>query len=376
MKKSTSVIYCRITIAGQRAGDFTTGVKMPLDAWNAKTQRANVPTKGNGRAALLEANTRLEQIFTDLQNTYNRLTAGGKQVSAKAVKDAYLTPETTLQAVAQRYYQQQQALCAAGKLSSSTLQTYTAKNNLLQEFSPDLPLADVTRQWLKRYENWLLTVKRFGTDHTGRNLGYVKMLLRFAVGEELLPYSPIDHCKVQRGKPDIPVFLTDEELNRLRRYTTDSAALLRTRDLFLFQCLTGIAYTDLKQVNTATVSEENGGKWLRIKQQKSGELSLVPLLPEAEGILRQYNNALPITCLQIHNRRLKQIAADCHIRKPVSSHIGRKTFATMMLNKGVSIEAVAAMLGHSSVEMTRRHYARVSTVRLQRELQEAGLLAG
>lgn len=63
----------------------------------------NRTTEGSS-AAMLEANTRLEQIFTDLQNTYNRLTAGGKQVSAKAVKDAYLTPNTTLQAIAQKYY--------------------------------------------------------------------------------------------------------------------------------------------------------------------------------------------------------------------------------------------------------------------------------
>jgi site-specific recombinase XerD len=325
---------------------------------------------------MLEANTRLEQIFTDLQNTYNRLTAGGKQVSAKAVKDAYLTPNTTLQAIAQKYYQQQQTLCAAGKLSKSTLQTYAAKHNLLAEFAPDTLLSEISIAWMKRYENWLLTMKRFGTDHVGRNLGHIKMLLRFAVGEGLLPYSPVEHYKVKRGKPDIPVFLTDEELNRLRKYTSDSEALLRTRDLFLFQCLTGLAYVDLKQVNGANVSEEKGSKWLRIKRQKSREYSIVPLLPEAEALLKQYNNALPIPCLQIHNRRLKMIAADCHIRKPLSSHIGRKTFATMMLNKGISMEAVAAMLGHSSVEMTRQHYARISTVRLQRELQEAGLLIG
>ncbi|WP_448519593.1 phage integrase SAM-like domain-containing protein [Rhodoflexus sp.] len=323
MPKGTSVIYCRITIAGERAGDFSTGVKAPTELWNAKAQRFDAPPKGSGRAVLLEANTRLEQIFAELHNLYNSLTAGGKHVSAKAVKEAYLTPVQTLTAVAQAYLKQQQALAAAGKLSKATLQTYTAKNNLLQEFAPDAQLSEINTAWMRKYENWLLANKRFGIDHVGRNLGYVKMLMRYAVGEELLPYSAVEHYKVQRGKPDVPVFLTEQELDRIRKYTDDSRSMLRTRDLFLFQCLTGLAYVDLKQVCAANISVEDGRRWLRIKRQKSGEYSIIPLLPEAEEILQRYNNVLPIPCLQIVNRRLKIIAAECHINKPLSSHIKR-----------------------------------------------------
>jgi site-specific recombinase XerD len=266
------------------------------------------------------------------------------------------------------------ALAAGGHLRENTLKTYLAKNNLLREYCPGATLAQINQGWLKGLENWLLTKKRFGLDHAGRIVGYVKMLMRLAVNEQAISYSPVEHYKLRRGRPELPVFLTEAELQAIREYKSVSEAMLRTRDLFLFQCLTGMAFVDLERFGPDCIQESDGQRWLHVQRHKSGEVCLIPLLAEAGAILARFGGKLPLTCLQIHNKSLKEIAAQCGIAKKLTSHMGRKTFATLMLNRGVSLEAVAAMLGHANTAMTQRHYARVSTERIGRELERAGVI--
>ncbi|MCU0450799.1 MAG: site-specific integrase [Bernardetiaceae bacterium] len=366
------VIYCHLTLAGRRSGDFSTGLKLDPDEWHAKAQRALVPPTGPRRPVLLAVNERLGQIWAELTGVYRGLTAGGRAATAGQVRAAYLAPCQTLLEVAGRYYRDQEVLVASGHLRPNTLKTYAAKNNLLKEYGRPAPLDGVNTAWFRDFEHWMLSTKRFGRDHAGRVLGYLRMLMRLAVGEGLIPASPVEHYHSRRGRPDLPVFLTEAELQALREYRSVSGPMLRTRDLFLFQCLTGLAYADLGHFRPEWLTEDNGLAWLRFQRHKSGEPCLVPLGAEARALLDRYGGRPPLTSLQIHNLRLKEIAAACGIPKRLTSHIGRKTFATLLLNKGVSLEAVAAMLGHSSTAMTQRHYARVGTGRLARELEKIG----
>jgi len=66
---------------------------------------------------------------------------------------------------------------------------------------------------------------------------------------------------------------------------------------------------------------------------------------------------------------LKELADICGIKKTLTTHVGRHTFATFALANGVSIESVAKMLGHTNVQMTR-HYARVLDRTVIREMSQ------
>ena len=112
----------------------------------------------------------------------------------------------------------------------------------------------------------------------------------------------------------------------------------------------------------------DGGKWIRIKRTKTKSLSSIPLLPIAEEIIDRYLDhpevkkgecVLPVLSNQKSNAFLKEIALMCGIKKPLTTHLARHTFATTVtLTNGVPIESVSKMLGHKDLRTTQ-HYAKI-----------------
>ena len=77
----------------------------------------------------------------------------------------------------------------------------------------------------------------------------------------------------------------------------------------------------------------------------------------AKDIILKYDYELPIISNQKMNAYLKEIADVCGISKNLHSHLARKTYATLLLNRGVAIEAVSKTLGHSNIRITQECYA-------------------
>ena len=76
---------------------------------------------------------------------------------------------------------------------------------------------------------------------------------------------------------------------------------------------------------------------------------------------------LPVFNIKEYNVLLKTVAKQCGIEKHLSSHIARHTFATFALTKGVSIESVSKMLGHSNISTTQI-YARITDNKVGNEM--------
>ena len=126
---------------------------------------------------------------------------------------------------------------------------------------------------------------------------------------------------------------------------------------------------DVKKLsNSHIVNGIEGKRWIKIKRAKTDSLSSVPLLPIAEKILRKYEDhsqklitaaLLPVISNQKTNAYLKEIASACEIKKKLTFHLARHTFATTVtLANGISIESVSKMLGHQSLKTTQI-YAKV-----------------
>ncbi|WP_417888088.1 site-specific integrase [Zunongwangia sp.] len=105
---------------------------------------------------------------------------------------------------------------------------------------------------------------------------------------------------------------------------------------------------------------------MRTKRTKTKTLSSIPILPIAEEILDLYKNypevknsdfILPVLSNQKSNAFLKEIALMCAIKKPLTTHVARHTFATT-ITLGVPIESVSKMLGHKDLRTTQ-HYAKI-----------------
>lgn len=96
---------------------------------------------------------------------------------------------------------------------------------------------------------------------------------------------------------------------------------------------------------------------------------MIPVIGKVWSILKKYNFVLPVYSNQKYNSALKKIAAEVGIRKKLTSHVGRKTYGTLLLNKDVPIETVSNLLGHSSIRTTQKHYAKVLHMKIARDVR-------
>ncbi len=118
-------------------------------------------------------------------------------------------------------------------------------------------------------------------------------------------------------------------------------------------------------------------QWFRKPRQKTGNMCNIPLMDKAQEILLRYREdsycllhgvLLPVCSNQKMNAYLKELADICGIRKRLSTHTARHTFATLTLASGATLDNVAKMLGHSNTNMTR-HYARILDSSIMRNMQ-------
>ena len=158
-----------------------------------------------------------------------------------------------------------------------------------------------------------------------------------------------------------------------KEFTIPRLALVR--DIFVFASFTGLAFADVSTLTKDNLVQDNNGEWWirkgRVKlerRHRASSVSNIPLLPVPLAILKKYedhpvcrkkNLCLPVICNLRMNSYLKEIADLCNIKKNLTTHTARHTFATTItLANKVPLQDVSAMLGHASTRMTQ-HYARV-----------------
>ena len=162
-----------------------------------------------------------------------------------------------------------------------------------------------------------------------------------------------------------------------RRFTIKR--IEQVKDIYLFCCFTGMAYSDVKSFESKDIVLIDGLPWIKKRRQKTKNWFHVPLLEPALRILKKYEDhpecvkkgvLLPVLSNQKMNGYLSEIADLCGIDKHLSTHTARHTFATTvtLLNQ-VSMDVVSKMLGHSSVNMTKR-YARVVNDLIKKDMQK------
>ena len=116
----------------------------------------------------------------------------------------------------------------------------------------------------------------------------LKRIINVAVLEGVIPFNPfVRHKTVYKDKQQ--VYLYEYEVSLLEQAKLHKARHVLVRYLFLFQCYTGLAYTDLSSLTSSELSRTpDGSFWILKKRQKSGILSTIPLLPQALEILKSY----------------------------------------------------------------------------------------
>ena len=186
----------------------------------------------------------------------------------------------------------------------------------------------------------------------------LKTVFLYALKNKLIHENPFMGFKICRKEKEVE-FLTQEEVDRIRKAQMPTEGLEKIRDLFLFQCYTALSYCDMAILKPSDYkTNEYGHIYITGERLKTKVKFTAILFEDAITIAKKYDYHLPTVSNQRYNTNLKIIANLCQITKPLHTHIGRHTSACYLLNKGLSLEIVAKIMGHSTTKITR-HYAKL-----------------
>ncbi len=376
-KKQTgeTPIFMRVTVDGKRVEISMQRWVMP-DQWDAKAQK--VKAKHIHHVTI---NSHLDLCRGKVQSVFNQLVSAGEKITSSIIKNVYHgksiheAPEhkTILQAFDYHNLKMAETV-KVGKVVPKTLTRYHITRNKVENFiklhfkTSDKPLPEMRLSFVTEFEHYLLTVEKIQSNTAHKYIKNLKKIMNMAVGLDWIPSNPFMQFKCSYTNPEREI-LNQDELNHIMNKKMHTARLEEVRDVFIFCCYTGFAYADVYQFEKDAVMKGlDGNLWLSTNRQKTGTKESVPLLPVALEILNKYENheyctkfnkLLPVNSNQRYNSYLKEIADLCGIKKKLTSHIARHTFATTVtLANGVPIETVSSMLGHSNIRTTQI-YAKV-----------------
>ena len=243
---------------------------------------------------------------------------------------------------------------------TGTKQNMMATLNRMKDFRGDIEIRDVNYKYLTEFESYLRTIG-LKVNSVGKHLRNVRTLINEAINQGYMNLNdyPFRKFKIQKEKPEHRV-LTQKELSKLESTTLKGKMKQRVLDSFLFCCYSGLRFSDYKQLTDDNILSLKGSKWLSLRTQKTNVKQKIPIYllfdGKALGLIQKYESIQhmnKIGCNADVNRILKDITDKAGIKKRVTFHTARHTFATLLLGQSIPITTIQRLLGHTSVKTTQ-----------------------
>lgn len=367
-KNGTAPVEVRVMI-GRRAYYINTGVDVRKKEWKF----GRVENCGNAE----DQNNKIAAMLHRVDEAVAECLKGGDVVTIDDIRQQVKAPDKRRKEIEMPdMLTWMEAEVKTLNVADGTRDHYRTVLARLAEYKKMSRWEDLSVEAISRWDEWLHTVKKKQTaidEQLGKPVEYIgqstvhnhhkrlKALLNRAVKYGVIASNPYERLRgdIDRGDVETVEFLTNDERDRIEGLTLpEGRNIAAARDMFIFQCYTGMAYSDAMAFSLDKCRRE-GDKWLYSAQrQKTGVWFYVQVLPKALAIAEKYGGSLPHVCNEIYNRKLKELAEKADITKKLTTHVGRHTFATWMLRNRVPIERVSKMLGHTKVAQTQR-YAKV-----------------
>lgn len=210
-------------------------------------------------------------------------------------------------------------------------------------------------------QDFYVTIQgKYKTSTSTSFMTKLKTFIQYGLDNGYIRVNPFQSIKLAKEKPTID-FLTDEEVEKLRTTEIDNRSLSNARDAFLLQIYSGLSFIDLEHLTKEDIrTNESGVYYISKNRIKTKVLYTAVILPEGVNVLRRHDFKVPVVSNQKFNLWLKEIMRICGIEHRLISHLGRKTYAHILLNRGVRLETVAKALGHVSSRTTARYYTELT----------------
>lgn len=373
-------VQLKVTVNKERI-EVSINQSIKSELWNSTAEKS----MGKDRKSL-EVNNRLDSIRFRLMEIYREMEINGEEITARKIVNKFQGIDTKLRITLLSIFKDHNEKCQKliGKdMSLSTVKRYETSYRHTQEFiqfnykKEDIDIEEINYQFVKDYEFFLKTERNCCHNSTMKYLKNFKKIIRIALANEWLKKDPFMNVKITFEEVERE-FLELHELEKIIQKDFGIERLANVRDILVFCCFTGLAFSDVKTLSKEhLVSDNTGVLWIRKQRVKTNNMCNIPLLEIPKRILDKYKSdpiclkkdvLLPVLSNQKMNSYLSEIADACGITKSITTHVARHTFATVTcLANGVTMENVAKMLGHSDTKMTQL-YAKVLDQSILRDM--------
>ena len=380
-------IRMRVNFASQRI-EFTTGYRIDVAKWDGDKQRVKNGCTNKLKQAASEINAALLGYYTELQEIFKRFEVAEIMPSPAEVKETFnnrhgqnektgLASADTSNEPSNFYEAFDDFVRVCGRQNDwthSTFEKFAAVKNHLKNFRSELSFDFFDEEGLTEYVQYLREVREMRNSTIGKQLSFLKWFLRWSFKQGMHSNNAYDTFKPKlKDTQKKIIFLTWEELNRLREFKIPPTkqALERVRDVFLFQCFTGLRYSDVFNLRRSDIK----GDHIEVTTVKTSDSLIIELNDHSKAILEKYKDvefendkALPVITNQKMNDYLKELAELAEINEPVrqtyykgneridevtpkyallGTHAGRRTFICNALALGIPPQVVMKWTGHS-----------------------------
>lgn len=360
------------------------------------TKRKCDPLKWNVTAGRVEGKTQNAKSINDYLDIVERkvyeirkqLLDNGQPVTAENIKtilhgeeikeDVYM-----LMKIFQRHNDQMAELVGR-EFSKGTYTRYKTVYEFTLTFLQwkykvaDMDITKLDYEFISEFEFWLKSIRKCNHNTTMQYLRNFNKIVNHCLRSGWLSKNPFIRFKMADKEVERTA-LTETELQKVIDQKFSFERLSLVKDIFLFSCFTGLAYADVKKLKRSDIYiGVDGAQWLTSRRQKTDITARIPLLPPAIAIMERYaghpgcvvsEHVLPVISNQKMNAYLKEIADLCGIKKTLTFHIARHTFATTVtLSNGVPIETVSKLLGHKNLRTTQ-HYAKIVDTKISEDMK-------
>ena len=371
-------IMGRVTI-NDTVAQFSCKRTIPRELWDVRGNRA----KGKSKEAIA-TNLALDNIKAQIIKHYQRLSDREAFITAEMVRNAYQGLGSEYDTLLKSFDRDCASLLKrVGK--DRSMETYkvmlrarenTARFIRYKYNRSDMSMLELTPDFIRDFAVYLSTVKGNRNATIWLNCMWLKGVVMRAHFNGKIPRNPFAQFHVSPNTKERE-FLTEDELKKLMAHEFADSHSAFVRDLCVFASFTALSFVDLKELTTDEIVEVNGEKWILAKRHKTHVPYQVKLLDVPLQIIERYrpyqrNNSIfgDINYWTVC-KKLKKVISECGITKDISFHCARHGFATLALSKGMPIESVSRVLGHTNI-VTTQLYAKITTEKLDTDLSMLG----
>ncbi len=376
----TAPIYLRITIDG-KPKEIASKRYIQPDKWDNKLQKVS------GYSEEVKAlNAYLKTLEQQVYEAHHQVMKDKEMPTALNLKSKIQGTEERARMLVPIFqdHNNKVATLVGQEFAPGTLERYKTSLSHTIEFMKwkysfsDIDIKKIDHSFITEYEFWLRSVRKCANNTAVKYIKNFKKIIKICISNGWLDKDPFVNYKAKIREVERD-FLSQEEIQTIYEKEFVTERLNQVKDIFVFACFTGLAYIDVKQLTVSNISMGiDGGKWIFTHRQKTETASRIPLLPIPEELIQKYaahpqcineHKLLPVLSNQKTNSYLKEIADVCGIKKDLTFHIARHTFATTVtLTNGVPIESVSKMLGHTNIKTTQ-HYAKILDKKVSEDMQ-------